>query len=559
MSPKTVFAVLFLAWGISLTASAEEPGPWSQLDPNQFDPAKDPDIDLFIGHWKNSMPRIVHRSLIVRDILTKCIGDPMHPARKGAVLTEVNTVSRVTLAPRNIATPSPLNGEQQVFYVDSGTGVITSGGKTYELRRGNAFLITPGLDFTLTCTGDDPLAMYMVTEPLPAGFAPNRELVVKDTFAGQVNISVHWVNIDRGIIGKADGMAVYGGLGEVTLDAMTFAQPHSHNAATEEVWIAVEGDIHLQFGKQFRNLPPGSAYRIPSDGITAHANVNCTGKPIRLIHMMKAVEGETRPYSMLNPTQFDPAKDPCIDLFMGHWKDSMPRSLYGSLVVRDILTRCDGDPLHPKWKGAALTDIISVSYATLYPHAMTIPSILKGEQQVFYINSGKGVIRAGKSTSELGEGIGVFMPAGLEFTLANTGDEPMTMYMVAEPLAPGFIPKKEMVVKDTFKRQLTISVHWSNMDRGMFGKNDGLSTLSGIGPVMLDAMSIAQPHSHETGVEEVWIALHGDIQVLLGKQLRALPVGAAYKVPADGITSHANINRTDRPIELMWMMRVPQK
>jgi uncharacterized cupin superfamily protein len=76
---------------------------------------------------------------------------------------------------------------------------------------------------------------------------------------------------------------------------------------------------------------------------------------------------------------------------------------------------------------------------------------------------------------------------------------------------------------------------------------------------MLDAMTIAQPHSHEKGVEEVWIALDGDIRVLLGKQIRALPVGAAYKVPADGITAHANINQTDRPVNLMWMMRVPEK
>jgi mannose-6-phosphate isomerase-like protein (cupin superfamily) len=351
---------------------------------------------------------------------------------------------------------------------------------------------------------------------------------------------------------------VYGGLTEVTLDAMTMAQPHSHNAGTEEVWIALEGDIRFEFGKQFRNLPVGSAYRIPSDGITVHANMNSTGKPIRLIHMMKSAPGETRPYSQLNPKQFDPATDPCIDLFMGHWKDSMPRSLYGSLVVRDILTRCDGDPLHPARKGAVLTDLVSVSYATLYPHAATALSTLAGEQQVFYINSGSGTIRAGKQTAELRGGIGVLMPAGLEFAMTNTGGEPLTMYLVTEPLAPGFKPEKDMMVSDANARGLSMSVHWSNLDRGLFWKS-GLSTLLGIGPVMLDAMTIAQPHSHEKGVEEVWIALDGDIRVLLGKQLRALPVGAAYKVPADGITAHANINQTDRPVNLMWMMRVPEK
>lgn len=559
MPLKAVFPILVLSLAFSLPVNAAEPGPWSQLDPNQFDPAKDPDIDLFIGHWKNSMPRIVHHSLMVRDILTRCSGDPMHPVRKGAVLTEAIAVSRATLAPGYIATPDPVKDEQQVFYVDSGTGTIASGGKTYDLRCGNAFLVTPGTDFTLTCTGTEPLAFYMITEPLPAGFVPKTELKVKDTFAGTMSISVHWAHIDRPIIGTADGMSTYGGLTEVTIDPMTYAQPHSHNPATEEVWIAVDGDIRLQMGKQFRNLPVGSAYRIPPNGMTVHANVNTTGKPVRLIHMMKAGQGEPLPFSMLNPTQFDPEKDACIDLFMGNWRDSMPRSLFGSLVVRDILTRGEGDPLHPTRKGAVLTDFLNVSYATLYPHAVTVPSSLKSEQQVFYIISGKGTIRAGKQTSELRKGIGVFMPAGLEFTMTNTGGEPLTLYLVAEPLASGFVPKKEMAVRDKYRQPAGMSVHWSNIDRGLFSKEDGLSTMLGIGPITLDAMTVAQPHSHEKGVEEVWLALDGEIMTLLGKQIRPLPVGSAYKVPADGITAHANINRTDLPVEIMWMMKVPGK
>lgn len=558
MSSKTVFTALILSLALSLTANAWTPGPFSQLDPTQFDPAKDPDIDLFIGYWKNSMPRIVHHSIIVRDMLTKCIGDPFHPARKGAVLTKVNAVSRAVLEPLNVATPSPLNGEQQMFYVYSGSGVITSGGKSFDIRGGHVFIITPLMDFTMVCDAEEPLVFYMVTEPLPDGFVPRKDLVVKDTLAGGVGINVHWVNIDRGIITQNDGMAVFG-MGEVTLDAMTFAQPHSHNAETEEVWIAMDGDIRLQFGKQLRNLPLGSAYRIPSDSITSHANINTTDKPVRLMHMMKAGPGETKPYSTLNPTQYDPLKDPNIDLFMGNWRESMPRILHGSLVVRDILTKCDGDPLHPKRKGAVLTDFLAVSYATLNPHNVTVPSVLKGEQQILYIVSGKGIIKAGKQTAELRKGIGVLIPPGLEFTMTNTGGDPLTMYLFSEPLAPGFVPNKDLKITDKFRQPIGISVHWANMDRGLFGKNDGLSTIIGIGPIMLDAMTIAQPHSHGPGTEEIWLALDGDIQALLGKEIRALPVGTAYKVPADGITAHANINRTDRPIELMWMMRVPEE
>ncbi len=557
MQSRLISSLLLLFLALASSVTAQGPLPSSQLDPAQFDPQKDPDIDLFIGHWKHSMPRIMHRSLVVRDILTRCSGDPMRPARKGAVLTETIAVSRAILAPGNTASNAPLKGEQHVFYVDSGSGVITSGGKTHELRRGIGFIITPGLEFTMTCTGEEPLAFYMLTEPTPAGFSPNRELRIRDTFAGPVGINVHWANIDRSIISQREGMAVYGGLTEVTLDAMTMAQPHSHNQGTEEIWIAVEGDIRLQFGKQFRDLPVGSAYRIPWDGITAHANVNLTGKPVRLIHMMKAVKGETSPWGQLNPKQFNPETDPSIDLFMGDWRQSMPRLLHGGLVVRDMLTRNGGDPLHPNRKGAVLTGILSVSRATLYARASTAPSTLTGEQQVFYVDSGTGVIRAGKQTVELRPGIGILVPAGLEFVMTNTGDKTLDMYLIAEPLAPGFTPRKDLGVTDEYAQGLSLSVHWSNMDRGLFGKGEGgLSTIRGIGPVMIDAMTMAQPHSHGANVEEIWFALDGDISLLFGKQLRNLPVGTAYRIPPDGMTAHANINASDRPVKLMCIIRL---
>jgi len=70
---------------------------------------------------------------------------------------------------------------------------------------------------------------------------------------------------------------------------------------------------------------------------------------------------------------------------------------------------------------------------------------------------------------------------------------------------------------------------------------------------------MAQPHSHDVGVEEIWIALKGDIKVHLGKQLRDLPVGSAYKIPPNGMTAHSKINASGKQIKLMWMMKVPGK
>ncbi|MBT4482312.1 MAG: hypothetical protein HOC71_01385, partial [Candidatus Latescibacteria bacterium] len=171
--------------------------------------------------------------------------------------------------------------------VNSGTGMITSGTKNFTLKKGMAFILTPGLDFEIVATGDENMTFYVATEKIPAGFTPNKTLEVVNHRGEAPFMSVHWANIDRGIINQNNGMCQYSGFTEVKLDAMTIAQPHSHESGVEEIWIATDGDIELLFGKQLRKLPVGTAYRIPSTGKTAHANINATDGIIKLIHMMK--------------------------------------------------------------------------------------------------------------------------------------------------------------------------------------------------------------------------------------------------------------------------------
>ena len=63
-----------------------------------YTPGKDPDIDMYFGSWKESMPYSTHGSLIERDILTR--GDAMKPPRKAAVLEFVNRFTHATLDAR---------------------------------------------------------------------------------------------------------------------------------------------------------------------------------------------------------------------------------------------------------------------------------------------------------------------------------------------------------------------------------------------------------------------------------------------------------------------------
>ena len=70
----------------------------------------------------------------------------------------------------------------------------------------------------------------------------------------------------------------------------------------------------------------------------------------------------------LDPTPIGPS-DPNVGMFINDWKNSKPRrAMYGKLAFRDILTKLEGpDPQHPAKRGAVLTAITAISYATLAP------------------------------------------------------------------------------------------------------------------------------------------------------------------------------------------------
>ena len=549
------FFVLCMILGAA--AYAQERYPYAALDPKQYDSSVDPRYNMFLGNWQDSMPRLMHGSIVFRDILTKLEGDDtLHPQKKSAVLQYTNAISYAVLQPGATAKSEELNGEQQIFYVDAGVGVIRSGEESYDLKKGYVFIITPKFDFTLEATGDESLGMYVLTEPIPDDFSPNEKLFVKNRFENRMGMSVHWSNIDRGIVSRRDGIANYSGMTFVTIDAHTMAQPHSHNPGVEECWIAVKGDIKLHLGKQLFDLPVGSAYKIPDNGITAHANINMTDEPVQLIHMMKSLPGEAVMYSQLDPRQYDPAVDPAIDMFMGDWRQSMPRLMHNSIVFRDILTALEGpDHLHPTRKGAVLLYADAISYATLEPGALATPTEMDGIQQVFYVNSGEGVISSENKSVQLQEGGSFIITPGLDFTLQASGDEILTMYVVTEKIPDGATLNESLYVTNGFENPTFMSVHWANIDRRIISSRNGMRAYGALTAVKLDAMTLAQPHSHGEGVEEIWLALKGDISVQFGKELRVFPVGSAYKIPANGRTAHANINASDSPVNLMHMMK----
>lgn len=261
------------------------------------------------------------------------------------------------------------------------------------------------------------------------------------------------------------------------------------------------------------------------------------------------------------PNQKD-LQDRRIDMFIGDWHDSLPRRVYGSLILRDILTK--GDNFNPPQKGAVLESANFLSYGRLQPHESTIPSQLQSVQEVYYILGGTGEITAGEKSFALHKDVAILMPADLSFVMKNTGEEPLTMYVVNEPLPANFHPIKQMLMAD--ERNVPIrtpqvaspytipgaSGHWAHIVRDLFNKNDGLATIGDIITVEINPISMGEPHPHQPGHEEIWAAIDGTSLAFIGTELRVQPPGVAYMLRPDGLMQHSNINSGDAPVKFLW-------
>ena len=176
---------------------------------------------------------------------------------------------------------------------------------------------------------------------------------------------------------------------------------------------------------------------------------------------------------------------------------------------------------------------------------------------VLYSSSGEGKITAGKKTSALYAGICVLIPAGLEFTMQNTGAEPLTMYLINEPIpARGFRPNKDMLVVDenTTPSPIMILTGWDWSKHSLI-RRMGLEEWNRSLPVLSAPILSSSHTATQLPAEEVWVAMNPNTHVLLGKQIRLQDIGTAFLVPPDNKTPHANFNLSENTVKLFYFAR----
>ncbi len=231
-------------------------------------------IDLYFADWHNATPRTVRGSLEERDIFTK--GDAANPTQKGALLRYVNSYTYDTLASQASTKPTRLDGQQEIYFVESGQGTVTAGGQTADLYRNIAVLMPANLEFTLKSTGSGPLTMYVINEPTPAGFRPNAAMLVRDENKLPVTSTENsWCHIVKTVFTTDDGLGTLQSVLTVTLDPLTIAKPHVvDHTDIEEVWTSLYGTSLAFVSNALRRQTPGTAFYHVPDNLTPHTNLN---------------------------------------------------------------------------------------------------------------------------------------------------------------------------------------------------------------------------------------------------------------------------------------------
>ncbi|MFC1650185.1 cupin domain-containing protein [Candidatus Latescibacterota bacterium] len=526
-----------------------------RLDPKPFDPASEPNSDMFIGHYSDSEMKVTAGNLKEWQILYPLKGDdPVYPEQRGHIATNIMALNYAVLESGLKTEPERLSGIQKILYIAFGSGEIVSGSQREQFGQDAMILVPENANYTIENTGRRELVMYVIVEPVPDGFKPRADVLVRHfTEASFGQGGGHWSHGTRGgTFRQEDGLATITGMTPVWYLPMMLGQPHAHNPGVEEIWFVAEGDFHLLLGKQFFNLAPGSAYKVPPTGTLSHSNMNLGTRPLRTFWLMynrPTVKGKFE-FGTLHPNP--PGEDEANpDMYISSYKERYFKTVH-SFIERDMLAQNHEKGARPVERGNVLNYIDRYTRATIMGHQRTAPITLENTQEVYYILSGRASITGGGSTYYLYPGACALVPAGLEFVVDNDNEEVLEMYLVSEKVPDGFTPNNDILVRDEKTVSVRHKSHWTYESHVLFGRDDGLSQLQNVAMVEIPPNSFAQPHSHGAEVEEVWSTIDSGLMFMLGKHAREIEQGYCYMVPPDGKAFHANYNTTAKTVRTFY-------
>jgi hypothetical protein len=233
-----------------------------------------------------------------------------------------------------------------------------------------------------------------------------------------------------------------------------------------------------------------------------------------------------------------------VDDYVAYADRTIPHVSHDVMIKRTLLT--EGPPDGSGAPRAVLSYHKEVAILDLAAGNVTTLARFP-EQLMFYVQSGTGTFDDGRQEWDLKPGIAILVPPNAQHRLSNTGDTPMKMVMVSRMLEPTVTPRRDILVRDVNRLAYTErNVHWSNMTKYVFLAEDGLYETDHFYIVYMPPWTIAGPHAHTPGQEEVWIKLTDAPAIMqMGSEIRPWPAFAGFMVPPNGRTVHAAINNSD--------------
>jgi mannose-6-phosphate isomerase-like protein (cupin superfamily) len=233
-----------------------------------------------------------------------------------------------------------------------------------------------------------------------------------------------------------------------------------------------------------------------------------------------------------------------IDDYIGQPLTSPARPLHGFILVRSILTH--GDPQKPSRPGAVLQYRKELALATIMPGNRT--ALVDDPEEIFlFVEAGKGRIDDGSQYWDLRENMGVLIPPRVRYRIGSTSDERLDMLMLTWTPDPSVNPGTSILVRDVDQMPYTdcggAPCHWSYWGKNVFNPQHGLHPNEAFHVVYMAPMSIAEPHAHVTGWEEIWTKLPSySSYLMLGSEVREMPPNTAFLAPPNYKTVHSVVN-----------------
>ena len=233
-------------------------------------------LDMNKRHWQESALSLTHGNIVQRTIFRK-----EGEKDSGAVLRYIDSFSRCSLEPGVNSLAHINEGIQEVFFVLSGSGKLSTSAGEQTIKEGDGILIPAGIEHTFTNDGATILELMLVVETLSNESAAGQNKPLIRNYRESALSIAHWCYLGHKIFDQEDGFDQISYVGVVIIDPLQNGDNHSHGPDYDEVWYMWRGQaIHL-VGQEVCIQTEGTAISV-SPCHPGHTLINVSAEPIYL-------------------------------------------------------------------------------------------------------------------------------------------------------------------------------------------------------------------------------------------------------------------------------------